>query len=231
MRLRPRSPLRFLLALAAAAVLWYVFAGQGRESISVRGTRATLTLVNLPREMVLVSDVPDFVALRLRGPLATLAGATEGLEVLLDLADAQPGIRTLTIDPEDIALPPEVGVVSIDPPEVTLELERLTSRLLPVAPAVEGTPSPGFVVVRVTATPSQVMVRGPGTRLRFLTQVRTSPVPVDGATGPVRSESRLIVDDALVRPTTTEPVDVVVDIAPAPEPTPTAPPRSRRRSS
>ena len=70
MSLRPRYPVQFLLAVVAASVLWYLLAGQRTENISVRGVRATLTLVNLPRELVLTSTVPDTVALQLRGPLS-----------------------------------------------------------------------------------------------------------------------------------------------------------------
>lgn len=229
MSLRPRSPLRFFLALVVAVLLWYALAGQRRESISVRGARATLTLVNLPRDLVLVSDVPDFVALRLRGPRSTVSGITEELEVLLDLADAQPGVRTLTIDPESIPLPAEVAIVSVDPAEITLELERLASRLLPVVPTIEGSPAPGYVVAQVVTTPNQVMVRGPGTRLRNLTEIRTSSVSIEGLTTDVRAESRLVVEDTLVRPASTDPIVIDVDIAAEPTPTPSPTPAPRRR--
>lgn len=67
--LRPQHPLHFFVALVAAVLLWYGLAGQQNENISVRGVKAALTLVNMPRNLVLMSSVPDTISLQLRGPL------------------------------------------------------------------------------------------------------------------------------------------------------------------
>ena len=63
--LRPRYPLQFMVALVAAFLLWYALAAQRSENISVRGVKARLTLVNIPRDLVLTSSVPDTVSLQL----------------------------------------------------------------------------------------------------------------------------------------------------------------------
>ena len=66
--LKPRYPMQFLIALIAAFLLWYALAAQRSENISVRGVQARLTLVNMNRDLVLMSSVPDTVSLQLRGP-------------------------------------------------------------------------------------------------------------------------------------------------------------------
>ena len=68
MNLKPRYPMQFLVALIAAFLLWYALAAQQSENISVRGVQARLTLVNMNRDLVLMSSVPDTVSLQLRGP-------------------------------------------------------------------------------------------------------------------------------------------------------------------
>ena len=115
MTIRPRHPMQFLVALIAAFLLWYALAAQRSENISVRGVKARLTLVNIPRDLVLTSSVPDTVSLQLRGPLSRALDSSNPPEVLLDLADARPGLNSYPINERDIPLPAEVDVVSVDP--------------------------------------------------------------------------------------------------------------------
>ncbi len=225
MKLRPRYPLQFLVALVAACVLWYVFAAKRSEEISVRGVRAQLTLVNIPRDLVLTSTVPDTVSVQVRGPLSRALDTRNPPEVLLDLSDARPGLHSYPINESDISLPAGVEVVSVDPPAITLEMERRVTRLVTVRPVVEGTPAPGFVIASVQATPPQITVQGPESRLADLAVVETSPVSVEGATEPVQSNVQPQLPDPLVRTLMIAPIQVTVDVVPAPAPTPT--PRSR----
>ena len=226
MKLRPRYPLQFFIALLAAFILWYVYAAKRSEEISVRGVRAQLTLVNIPRDLVLTSTVPDTVSVQVRGPLSRALDPRNPPEVLLDLSDARPGLHSYPIKDSDVSLPPGVEVVSVDPPAITLEMERRVTRLVTVRPVVEGTPAPGFVIASVQAAPSQITVQGPESRLAELNVVETSPVAVEGATATVQANVQPRLPDPLIRPLIIAPIQVTVDIVPAPAPTPT--PRSRR---
>jgi YbbR domain-containing protein len=218
--LRPRYPLQFVVALVAAVLLWYGLAGQRDQNISVRGVKATLTLVNMPRDLVLMSSVPDTISLQLRGPLTKGLDTIVGLEVYLDLAGARPGTSTYAIDAAGISLPEDVEVVSIDPSAITLELERMISGSLPLKPLVEGVPAPGFVIGSIRVSPIQVSVQGPESRILELQQVETTPVSVEGATGPVEATVLPRFPDPLLRSLTVVPIIVSVDIVPV-EATPT----------
>jgi YbbR domain-containing protein len=212
--LRPRYPLQFLVALIAAFLLWYALAAQRSENISVRGVKAHLTLVNIPRDLVLTSSVPDTVSLQLRGALTRALGTSNLPEVLLDLSDARPGINSYPINASDIPLPAEVEVVSIDPPAITLELERQETRQVPVDPSVTGVPAPGFVVGEVRVTPTQITVQGPESLLMALTHVDTSPISIEDAAGPVEALVEPLLPDALLRAIGLGPIEVVVEIVP-----------------
>jgi YbbR domain-containing protein len=221
--LRPRYPLLFVVALAVAIILWYAVAGQQDQNISVRGVKAALTLVNMPRDLVLVSTVPDTVSLQLRGPLSRSLDAAASLEVYLDLSGARPGITSYTIDAAGIPLPEDVEVVSIEPAALTLELERLVTSSIPLSPVVEGVPAPGFVVGEIRISPLQISLQGPESRILALNHVETTPVSVEGAIGPVEATVLPQLSDPLLRSLTVVPVVVVVDILPVnatPTPTP-----------
>ncbi len=223
--LRPQHPLHFIVALVAAVLLWYGLAGQKNENISVRGVKAALTLVNMPRNLVLMSSVPDTISLQLRGPLSKSLNAAAGLEVYLDLADARPGATSFTIDGAGITLPDDVEVVSIEPSAINLELERLTSSNIKMLPIVEGVPAPGFTIGEIRISPVQVNVQGPESRVLELEFVETTPISVEGATGPVEATVMPRLPDPLLRSLTVVPVVVIVDVIPL-DTTPTPVPES-----
>jgi YbbR domain-containing protein len=220
-RLRPRHPLLFLLALLIAYMLWYSLGGQRRERTAVRGFKAPLTLVNLPRDLVITTSVPDTVAVQLRGPLNVTGDPSMPLEVLLDLSDARSGVHTYPIIEGDIQTHPEVTVVSVDPAAITLELERLETITLPVRPTVEGTPAPGFAISEVRVAPAQLAIQGPGSLLTALEDVETSPVSVEGAVGSVEATVQPKLPHPMLRSLTAVPLLVVVELMPTPAATPT----------
>lgn len=226
----PRYPGLFLVALAVAFALWYAVAGQRRERISERQVVVPLTLANVPSNLIITNDVPESVSVRLRGALTHALGNDKGLEVVLDLSDARPGTRTYPIKESQIRLPQGVSVVSIDPPEITLTMETTQTTMVPVKPAIEGKPAPGYVVTSVRTVPPALSVQGPATLVEKLEEVATTPVRIDGASGPVETAVQPRLPHPLLRFTNSMPVLVVVEISPAPTPTPRPTPRHTRRT-
>jgi len=218
--LRPRYPIQFLVALVAAFLLWYALAAQRSENISVRGVKARLTLVNIPRNLVLTSSVPDTVSLQLRGPLTRTLDSSNPPEVLLDLSDARPGLNSYPINASDIPLPAEVDVVSVDPPAITLELERQAARLVPIEPLIDGEPAPGFVLGEVRVVPKEYTVEGPESLILTLKSVVTSPVSIEGAAGPVEAVVQAALPNPQLRALGLGPIEVIVDIVPETVPEP-----------
>ena len=212
--LRPRYPLQFLVALVAAFLLWYLLAAQRAETISVRGVKARLTLVNIPRDLVLTSSVPDTVSLQLRGPLSRSLDSGDPAEVLLDLSDARPGINSYPINESDIPLPDEVEVVSVDPPAISLELERQEARLFLIRPAIEGEPATGFVIGDIFVVPPNFTVQGPESRITAMDFIVTQPISIEGATGPVEAIARPVLPDPSLRLLGIANIQVTVDIIP-----------------
>jgi YbbR domain-containing protein len=224
---RPRYPGLFLVALVTSAALWYATAGQHRAKVSVRSTKANLTLVNLPRSLVLTSSVPDTVTLQIRGPLSL--GVDPGLEVFLDLRDARPGRQSYSVDTTRTRLPAEVAVVSVEPAEVELALERLESRPLPVVVPVEGDPAPGSVVGTVQVIPPRLTVEGPESAIAGITSLPTTPVFIDGVAQSFQTTVEVVAVDPPLRLVDFAQVSAQVEIVPEPTPSPTPTPEPRRR--
>ncbi|MGQ9496643.1 MAG: CdaR family protein [Thermoanaerobaculaceae bacterium] len=180
MRLWPRSWGLAFLALALSFGLWYSRALERRMPVAEREVEASLTLLNVPPELVITSDVPRTVLVRLRGPLERLQAA-EKLGAVVNLKQAREGESLYPVDRKLVNLPPSVEVVGLSPFEVPLRLEKLAVRHVPVRPTVVGTVAEGFVVIRTTVEPPLVTIRGPSQQVRVLPSLSTDPVVVEGA--------------------------------------------------
>jgi YbbR domain-containing protein len=203
-----------VLAIALATLLWLTVAG---EHVVERSVRVPLEFRNIPAQLEIVGDPPATVDVRLRGSSALLSRVEPGeIVAVLDLAGARPGSRLFHIRTEEVRAPYGVEVAQVVPATVSLELERSGSRSLPVVPAVEGDPAPGFEIGRITSEPPTVQVIGPISRLRQLSEATTEPVTITGARDRVRDVVTVGVADAAVRLAQPQSATVVIEILPAP---------------
>jgi YbbR domain-containing protein len=215
-RLLPRSPLNVVLAVVLACLVWYGSALDRRQRISERQLDTAVTLVNVPSDMVITSEVPRFLSLRVRGPLSRLRSLDPAQTgVVIDLRGAGEGEQDFPVEARNVIVPPGVEVLAVSPSQVPLRLERIGRRQLPVRARVVGEPENGFAVAGVTVDPSTAVLSGPRIQLQALQAVTTEPVNVEGADAQVetlvavRSPNPLM---TIVEPLT---VRVTVDIAPA----------------
>jgi YbbR domain-containing protein len=225
MRLRPRYPTLFVGALVVAIFLWYSLALPRREKISEKQVSVPLTLVNIPADQVITGDYPRTVTARLRGPLSRIRAAESenALEAVLDLAGATPGLRTYPVTQSQLLVPQEledIELVSFDPSEITLQIERRETLSLPVVATIEGEPAEGYEVTQINVSPQRVTVQGPGSLLVELEEITTTPVSIEGQTTTLETMAQPRLTHPLLRVLQPGPLVVTVGISPAPTPTP-----------
>ena len=203
-----------LLALLLALLLWLTVAG---EHVVERTLRVPLELRNVPDQLEIVGDPPMTVDVRLRGSSALLGRMDPGdVIAILDLATARSGSRLFHLRTDEVRRPYGVEVAQITPATISLELERSARRSVPVVPAVEGDPAPGYVLGRATATPDAVEVIGPESRLRDLTSATTEPISVAGQRATVTDVVTIGVSDSALRLAQAQSATVTVEVLPAP---------------
>ncbi len=202
-----------VLALALATLLWLTVAG---EHVGERVMRVPLEFHNIPPDLEIVGEPPTTVDIRVRGSSGVISRLQPGEVVAsLELGGARPGSRLVHI--EEVRAPYGVEVAQVIPSTVSLELEKMGSRVVPVVPALEGEPAPGFVVGRVVSDPATVRIEGPESRVRQLAEATTEPVAVTGSRDRVRDSVTIGLSDSAVR--LAEPpqtATVVVEVLPAP---------------
>jgi YbbR domain-containing protein len=211
-------PFRYLglkiLAIALATLLWLTVAG---EHIVERSLRVPLEFRNIPEALEIVGNTPDTVDVRLRGSSAVLSRVQAGeIVAVLDMATARAGSRLFHIRTDEVRAPFGVEVSQVVPSTLALELEKSARRTVPVVPAIEGEPAPGFVVGRFSAEPATVEIVGPDSHVRQVAEATTEPVSVKDARSRVRDGVTIGVVDSAVRLAQAQNANVTVEIWPAP---------------
>ena len=211
MRLLPRHPGTLVLALVLACLVWYASARDRRERISERQLDASLTLVNVPPDMVITSEVPRFLSLRVRGPLSRLRSLEPAQTgVVIDLRGAGEGEREFPVETRNVAVPPGMEVLAVSPSSLPLRLERLARRRVPIKVTLVGKPAEGMMVVAVGLEPADALVSGPRLQLEALGSAATEPVSIDGADGAIAALVGLRSPNPLMR--IVEPLSVRVTV-------------------
>ena len=216
--MRAFHPLQHLglkvLSIGLAVLFWLIVAGE--ETVE-RGLRVPLELTQVPADLEVLGDVPATVDVRVRGASGTLSRVGNGdVVAVLDLHTALSGRRLFPLTPDQVRVPFGVEIVQVLPSAVTMAFEPSASREVPIVPAVDGRPAPGFVVGPLSAEPRVVEVIGPESAVKRATEVLTEPVSVAGARAPVKQSVILGLLDPSLRLKTARSAMVTVQILQAP---------------
>lgn len=161
--------------------------------LAVRTEQQVTTTVGLrlvlrePAGLINTADTPPEITVRLAGAsgaIRALAPSQLG-PIALDLSSFDRGTSTVRIREEQLALPPDLEVVSISPSAINVRLETKERRRMPVKVILQGTPADAYVVDKAQVEPTEVLVEGPRREIKDVKFVRTAPVDVTGAKEPV----------------------------------------------
>jgi YbbR domain-containing protein len=188
----------------------------GEETVE-RGMRIPLELQQVPEGLELVGEAPTFVDVRVRGGSGDLSRLMPAdVIAVLDLRIARPGRRLFQLTPEQVRAPFGVDVLQVSPASFAMVFENAATRRLPVVPAVDGIPAPGFIVGNVTADPQTVEVVGPESAVARATEALADAVSIAGAREPVTRNVTVGLLDPSLRLKVPRQVAVTVDVRPGP---------------
>lgn len=201
-----------IVALILASGLWMIVSAQRREQVTEQAFRLPLQFTGIPEGLIVTSDdLPEYITVRIRGPESRIqAFSARNRSVQVDLSQATAGEVDQAISDAQIDIREPLQIVSIDPPRVTLELERRGQKIVPIRPFTVGTLPVGFELGEVSVNPGQAMISGPTSAIEETTEVATERI--------ILSERRssftlqrvsLVTDDPLIR---VEPQSVQVTI-------------------
>ena len=210
-------------ALVLACVVWFIVSGPRREQTRQRMVTASLSLVGLPPDLVITTDVRSSVAVRVKGRISDLRSlASQSLEASADLSlISKPGDIAITLRPQNINVPEDIEVVDIVPNKVRFSIEKLGQRTVPIRPFLVGAPPDGYLVGQAVANPERALIAGPISQIMKLSEVATERIIMTGRTATFVQNVPVVSDSPLVRiilPVTTQvTVPVLAEVGPLTE--------------
>lgn len=176
-----------LLSLVFAGVLWVFVIGDRQAEV---GFSVPIEYINRPEGMVIASEVPNLVDIRLTGPRTLLMNLSPGdIGFSVDLRDLKPGLTSFKRLEERLDLPRGLKVTRISPSIVDVRLDRVRSRQVPVQVVFSGELAEGYQLADVRVSPERVSIEGAEGEIKDITEVPTQPVEISG----VRESFTLVV--------------------------------------
>lgn len=179
-----------LLAVAIAIGLWvFVNAGQHEaQTLLVVPVQYT----GLAPDLMIVNDHPQFVNVQVSGPRTLLSLLDAGrMTVHLDLRGVTAGEADFKITPEMFNIPRQTTIESVSPAQITLDIDQVVTKELPVRLDTTGQVSTGLEIGSVELKPSVVAATGPRRLLRNMSSVDTLPLDVQGEKADLSREVQL----------------------------------------
>jgi YbbR domain-containing protein len=201
------------MSIGLSFLLWLWVGAQERSEIVVS---VPLEYRNLPKgleiypEKELISTVNVWVT----GTTNTVKNLrpTE-ISAWIDLSNARSGLRHFEIGPDQVSVPYGFSVIRITPSRISLRLEEVISRMVPVTVRLEGEPPLGFKVAETAVRPAEVEVRGPQSAVADVRHVVTDSIDVSNVRGNHTETVNIGVENSLVRIVRTNSVLVTVNVA------------------
>ena len=193
-----------LFSFILALILWLTLIPE-EKIFSEKSLTVPLELHNLPSDMVIVEKPPANVDVRIRAPKRLIGQITpSSVHAVLDLRNARIDVQDYVLNESMISIPQGAEVKEVRPSQVNLKLERTIQALLEVEPTITGELQEGLGVVTIEVVPSQVLVRGPESKVNKNDKVRTTPVDITSFTQSQEVEANLILPNPDLRLASTQ---------------------------
>ena len=171
--------------------------------------------VNQPANIILLSDLRDVSQIRYVAPADLgLRIDSQSFKATVDLGNVDPSAGHVTVPVRVTAVDERVSVLSFQPTQITIQLDRVTSRSVPVKATILGTVPAGLDIGVPTVEVANATVTGPQSIVSRVAEV-DARVPVDPSGIDVNRMVDLIAVDsagAQLAPIDIEPASVRVQV-------------------
>jgi YbbR domain-containing protein len=181
-----------IVALLITLILWVIILGSKEATV----VKMISTDYLLPRDMIIVNNVPHQVAFRVSGPRLALKRFSEVAEPLtVDLSSALEGTSTVRIHPDSINVPAGLRVSSVSPATLTPKLEHMIHREIPIEIQLKGKLPAGKKLAQTILNPTTWEVQGARSALEGLKTIKTEPLDLSSINASTSKELALVIDE------------------------------------
>jgi len=167
---RTHVPL-FLLALAIAILIKVMV--HETEQLSDRTFPVNVTYTLQPG--TILTDSVEEVRVQLRGKTGEITQLNPfALQVVVAIDSGRRGTIDVNLDSSDVRTPGDFEIISISPNQLSLTVEEVMTKLLPVKVRWVDEPAAGSIPGEPEVRPSRVQVTGPASQVEPLEELTTS---------------------------------------------------------
>lgn len=173
-----------ILSLFLAFTIWAFVAPQRRGETTEFKFQSPLVLKNIPSDVEITSDLVQSVSVLVRVPRTLAKSVNPNLfQVAIDLRNQLPGTFEYKLTEKQVSynnekLPKGLEVLQISPNAISLVLEELVTKVVPVKARIEGSMENGFVVDWIEMDPAEVEISGPRSVIGKMKSFPTEPLDV-----------------------------------------------------
>ena len=168
-----------LISLFFALILWYFVSSEDRVDMNVQ---VPVEIVNLPRDLVISNQYKTTLDVTISGPRGLIRKISQGITRSIDLSKATAGNTVIANDPDSISVPRGINVLRINPTHITLLLDRLIKKELPIKPITHGKLPEEYELVSISIQPEKLDISGPQDILSHQRYLETTPIDLSDVT-------------------------------------------------
>jgi YbbR domain-containing protein len=169
-------------------MVWFFVVGADQMDMSMT---IPIEVLNLPKNLVIYNQYQKEVAVTLRGPRSIMQELrNRNTSLPLDLSKVEPGTIVLNADSLPIPLPSGISILRMQPASITLSIDQLVEKQIPIIAAIEGAVSSGYILKQLSLNPDIILVSGPQQLISRQQSLKTYVINLNGvnqsSTLPVR---------------------------------------------
>lgn len=188
-----------LFSFILALFLWLTLIPE-EKMYSEKTLVVSLTMNNIPPDMELTERVQPRVNVTLIAPNRILPQISEAtVHAVLDLSNASVEQKAYPINTNMVSIPAGTEIKELYPSQVNIDLEYTKEVMLKVEPTLIGKGAEGIELKSIEVTPSEVLIRGPESKVPDEAVVRTTPIDISKITQSTEIEVALILPNPDVR--------------------------------
>lgn len=177
---RCQDILLLFVSLCLGILIWLLVVGADQMDMTLT---VPIEILNLPKNLVIYNQPQKEVSVTLRGPRSIMQEMrSRSLSLPVDMAGAEPDTVVLNADSLNLPLPGGISVVRFQPASITLSIDQMAQKHIPVEPATEGRVAVGYTLHEITLNPDSILVSGPQALLERQQVLKTYLINLDGMT-------------------------------------------------
>jgi len=189
----PTLIIAFIMAVSAwtAAVI-----ASDPNELRVYGQPVTIEYLGQDPQMVILGNPIRSARVSLYAPTSiwtTINAQTNHIKAYADLSGLPAGTHQVPIQIQVDAKP--VQVVQINPETITLTLEKISTREIPIDLITSGSPSIGYQAEKAVMSPTTAIISGPESLISMVSQLRAL-VDLTQARQPIQTSATIIAVDS-----------------------------------